>query len=175
MKMGAGLFWGIILIVIGLSIIFRIIFGISIFRVVIAVIFILIGLKILIGRPFIHYEEGENNVIFRERRYVNVPVDGMEYNTIFGKAVYDFRDITALSNQRTKITFNTVFGSTEVLLSPSLPVKIKTDAVFSAASMPNGNSAAFGSTRYSSVNVSDSASVLEIEAHVVFGGLVVRQ
>jgi len=173
--MGAGLFWGIILIIIGLSIIFRIIFDINIFRIVIAVIFILIGLKILIGRPFLHSESGENNVIFGEREHNAAPVNGMEYNTIFGKTVYDFRKVDSLTQMKTKITFNTVFGSTDILLPPTIPVKIKTDAVFSAASMPNGNSVAFGSTNYISPDATDSTSFLEIEAHVVFGGLIIKQ
>ena len=173
--MGAGLFWGLILIVIGLSIIFRVLFDINIFRIVIAVIFILIGLKILIGRPLIQREEGENSVIFGERRHTEAPLNGMEYNTIFGKTVYDFRDIVSLPDPHTKITINTVFGSTDILLSPSLPVQIKTDAVFSAASMPNGNTISFGNSFYTTPGVPDSTSVLEINAHVVFGGLNVKQ
>jgi predicted membrane protein len=175
MKMGAGLFWGIILIVIGLSIIFRIIFDINIFRIVIAIIFILIGIKILIGRPFIYSEKGENNVIFGERRHTSAPVNGMEYNTIFSKTIYDFTGADLLPDLRTGITFNTIFGSTEIILPPSIPVKIKTDAVFSAATMPNGNSVAFGNINYSSPEATDSSTILEIRAHVVFGGLKISQ
>jgi hypothetical protein len=39
MKRGAGLFWGIMLIVIGLSIVFKVFWGVSILRIVIAVAF----------------------------------------------------------------------------------------------------------------------------------------
>ncbi len=173
--MGAGLFWGIILIIIGLSIIFRIFFDINIFRIIIAVVFILIGIKILIGKPFLHATEGENDVFFGDRKVTSAPSNGMEYNTIFGKTVYDFRDINSLPDLNTRITVNTIFGSTDVLLSPSLPVKIKADAVFATAKMPNDNSVAFGNINYSSTNITDSTSVLEIEAHVVFGALVVKQ
>ena len=173
--MGAGLFWGIILIVIGLSIILRIIFDVNIVRIVIAVIFILIGLKILIGKQFIHTEQGENNVIFGEREHTAAPENGMEYNTIFSKTVYDFRSIDSLADLRTKVTFNTVFGSTEIILPPSLSLKIKADAVFSAASMPNGNSVAFGSINYVSPGTPEHTAVLEIEAHVVFGSLTIKQ
>ena len=175
MKMGAGLFWGLILIIIGLSIIFRIFFDINILRIVIAVIFILIGIKILIGRPVLHTSGRENTVFFGERRNTASPVDGMDYNTVFGKTVYDLRNLDSLPDPRTRITVNTVFGNTEIWLSPALPVKIKADAVFATASMPNGNSVAFGSTAYSSHNAADSASVLEIEAHVVFGALLIKQ
>jgi len=69
MKMGAGLFWGIILIAIGLSIIFKVIFGISIFRIVIAGAFILLGIIILIGKPVFHLHRGDQDVIFGEKTY----------------------------------------------------------------------------------------------------------
>ena len=114
--MGAGLFWGLILIVIGLSIIFRIFFDINVFRIVIAIVFILIGIKILIGKPVLHASGNENDVFFGEKMISSMPEDGMTYNTV-----------------------------------------------------------AFGSIIYVSDNVSDTASVLEIEAHVVFGALVIKQ
>lgn len=177
MKMGAGLFWGLILIIIGLSIIFKVIFDISIFRIVIAVVFILIGIKILIGKPILKasMSADENVVIFGERTYKTVPVHGTEYNTIFGKTIYDLRDVKKLDELHTKLTFNTIFGSSEVILPDSIPVKIKTDAVFSGAIMPNGNTIAFGTSKYSSENIMTDAQLLDIEAHVVFGAMNIRR
>jgi predicted membrane protein len=175
MKMGAGLFWGIILIVIGLSVIFRVIFGISIFRIVIAVAFILIGIKLLIGRPVIHHNDRETDVFFGEKTVKSDPLQGTDYNTIFGKTIYDFRDMSDLKDRKTKVTFNTVFGSTEIILPPELPVFVRADAVFSAARLPNGNTVAFGSADYSSRTAQSDSAALYIEAHVVFGGLEVRQ
>ena len=172
--MGAGLFWGIILIIIGLSLIFRIFFDISVFRVIIAIVFILIGIKILIGKPVFHSGERENDVFFGEKMISSTPEDGMTYNTIFGKTVYDFRDIQ-LTDQDTRISLSTVFGATEILLPPSVPVKIKADAAFAEAKMPDNNSVSFGNITYISDNVPDTASVLKIEAHVVFGSVVIKQ
>ena len=172
--MGAGLFWGLILIVIGLSIIFRIFFDINVFRIVIAIVFILIGIKILIGRPVFHSTESENDVFFGEKMISSMPEDGMTYNTIFGKTIYDFRDINMV-DQDTRISVSTVFGSTDILLPPSVPVKIKADAAFAEAKMPNNNTVAFGSITYVSDNVTDTTLVLQIDAHVVFGALVIKQ
>lgn len=173
--MGTGLFWGIILIIIGLSIIFKLFFDISIMRIVIAVAFILIGVRLLIGKPFMREKYmDENNVIFGERTLTGLPENGKEYNTIFGKTVYDLRNVDPLKEPYTKITINTIFGSTDVLLSDSIPVIIKADAVFSEARMPNNNTVAFGSSHYRSPNTTDSSAVLEIDGHVVFGSLVFR-
>lgn len=177
MKMGSGLIFAIILIVIGLSIIFKVLFDINIFRIVVAVAFILFGVKLLIGKPIIHTpkRKSENHVIFGERDYKFSSINETEYNTIFGKTVYDFRDINSLDSLQTKVIFNTIFGNTDIYLPEGIPLKIKTDAVFSAAIMPNGNTVAFGSTKYTSPNAADSADVLKIEAHVIFGALNIRQ
>ena len=175
MKMGAGLFWGIILIVIGLSVIFKVIFDVSIFRIVLAIAFILIGVKLLIGKPIIHHEGKNDHVIFGERSFRSNPEHGADYNTVFGKTVYDFREMDTLTDRKTKITLNTVFGSTEVILPPELPVVIKTEAVFSSARMPNGNTIAFGDANYASKVADPDSATLYIEAHVVFGGLDIRQ
>lgn len=173
--MGAGLFWGIILIIIGLSIIFKVIFDISIFRVVLAIAFILIGVKLLIGRPVFHQKDKDDNVIFGERTVRSNPIHDTDYNTVFGKTIYDFRDMESLTDRKTKITLNTVFGSTEVILPPELPVIIHADAVFASARLPNGNTVAFGDADYRSETARTDTSSLYIEAHVVFGGLDIRQ
>lgn len=173
--MGAGLFWGIILIVIGLSIILRVAFDISIFRIVIAVVLILIGIKMLIGKPIMQHEGNENHVIFGEKNNTIDPVNGTEYNTVFGRTVYDFRNMKPLSERRTKIKFNTVFGNNEIILPPDLPVKIKADAVFATTSMPNGNTVAFGSTNYEANTENIDTAILLIEANVVFGASIIRQ
>ncbi|MBN1951415.1 MAG: hypothetical protein JW801_09435 [Bacteroidales bacterium] len=175
MKMGAGLFWGLILIVIGLSIILKVIFGISIFRVVLGAVFILIGIKILVGRPMFHMRTHENMVMFGERVDTTVPIHNKEYNTMFGNTVYDYRNLSKLDDLHTKVTYNTIFGNTDILLPDSIPVKIKTDAVFSSAIMPNGNHITFGTSRYQSDDVMKDAQLLEIEAHVVFGGLNIKK
>lgn len=169
--MGAGLFWGIILVVIGLSIIFRVLFDISIIRIVIAVIFILIGIKILIGKSFFISEDDENTIAFAERVIRSAPVHKAEYNTIFGKSVYDFREVKSLPQHKTKVEFNSIFGSTEVYLPDSIAVRIKADAVFSGVKLPNGNTVAFGTANYSSETADSSLPLLIIEANAVFGGM----
>ena len=175
MKMGAGLFWGIILIALGLSIIFKIIFGISIFRIVIAAAFILLGIIILVGRPVFHSAKDERDVIFGEKSYQTSSIKSSEYNTIFGKTVYDFRDLDSLPPGKTKLKFNTIFGNTEIFLPAGLPLQIKADAVFSAAKLANGNTVAFGSASYQSSEADTSSSKLYIEISVVFGGITIEQ
>ncbi len=171
MKMGAGLFWGIILIVVGVGLILRIFFDVSIFRILFAGILIFIGIKLLIGKKIFAPISDEDQVFFGERIYKSMPNNNSEYNTIFSKTTYDFSEIDTLKEASTRITLNTVFGNTEVLLPKNLSVKVKADAVFASVKLPNGNTVAFGTGNYSSENFDASASKLIIEANVVFGNL----
>jgi predicted membrane protein len=174
MKMGAGLFWGAILIVIGLSLILRIFFDISIIRIIIAFMLIFIGIKLLVGKRIFCSESDDNQFFIGERIYKTIPRNNSDYNTIFSKTTYDFREIDSLKVPRTKVSFNTVFGNTEILLPKGMNVQVKTDAVFAAAKLPNGNTIAFGTANFSSENFDANAPQLIIEANVVFGNLEIN-
>ena len=179
MKMGPGIFWGIILIVLGTSILFKVLFGISMFRVIIAVLFILVGVRMLIGRPA-WTKKGtqidDNTTMFGERVVQVDNLENTEYNTIFGKSVYDLRNLEDFDSLPEKVEFNAIFGQSEILLPKKLHVKIKADAVFASVVMPNGNTAAFSTSKYESTPDSASNSqVLDLEAHAVFGNINIKQ
>lgn len=173
--MGIGLFWGIVLIIIGLSIIFKVFFNISIFRIIIAIVFIVIGLKILMGKSAINISSNDKDVIFNDRRFIEFPTSNTEYNTIFGKSVFDFTDAAIPTDRSLDLEFNTVFGSTELRLPPGLPVKIKAEAVFGSAELPDDNKAVFGSANYISDHDSAVSSFITIEINTVFGHFEVKQ
>ncbi len=173
--MGVGLFWGIVLILIGLSIIFKVFFNISIFRILIAIAFILIGLKILLGKSALNISSSEKGVIFNDKRYVNFPTSNTEYNTIFGKSLFDFSDAAIPTDRSLNLEFNTIFGNTELRLPPGLPVRIKAEAVFGSAELPEDNKAVFGSANYISDHDSAASSFVNIEINTVFGHFLVKQ
>jgi predicted membrane protein len=175
MKMGSALFWGLLLIIIGLSFIFRIVFNIDfpLFKIIIAFLFIFLGLRLLFGSfGVVNIKGGENDVIFGEKRF-NDFEDRKEYNVIFGKGVYDLRDVD-LGEKGLKIKLSTIFGGTEVKLSKNIPVRIKVDAAFAGAELPNGNTAVFGNTAYESPGLDTSQPFLDLKIDVVFGGVEVR-
>lgn len=173
--MGAGLFWGLVLMVIGLSIIFKGVFDISIMRIVIAVLFILIGVKILIGKKAVNISSDENDIVFGERSVTEFPLTNREYNTVFGKTVFDFRDASIPTDKQLDLEFNTVFGHTEILLPAGLAVHIKADAVFGAAKLPNDNTAVFGSANYVSDHDTNASTFVNIKSSTVFGNTEIFQ
>lgn len=176
MKMGAGLFWGLILILVGLGIVIRVIFNIDfpLVKFVIAFFFIFIGIKILVGNfNFWHGEKDENTTIFSESKISGLDENFKEYNVIFGSSVIDLRGID-LSKGSKEIEINTIFGSSFVKLDENTPVKIKADAAFASAKLPNGNTAAFGTGRYENEYFKRDTNYIYIKGDVVFGSLEIK-
>lgn len=172
--MGSSLFWGIILIVIGLSLVIKIVFNVDfpIFKIIIAFIFIYIGLKIMLGdgfKPF-HARNTETDVVFGESKFNNFE-NGKEYNVVFSKGNFDFRDIQLKPDGPTFVKIHTVFAGSQILIRKDTPVRIRVEAAFAGAQLPNGNSTAFGSTLYSSDSLDTTKPFLDIQAEIVFGGL----
>ena len=174
MKMGSSLFWGIILIVIGLSLVIKIVFNVDfpIFKIIIAFIFIYIGLKIMLGDGFrpLHHQYSDNDVVFGQSKFNNIQ-DGKEYNVVFSKGNFDFRDVQLKPDGPTFVKIHTVFAGSQILIRKDTPVRIRVEAAFAGAQLPNGNSTAFGSTLYSSDSLDTTKPFLDIQAEIVFGGL----
>ncbi len=177
MKMGIGLFMGVLIILLGVGIIVNVIFHIHlpIFKILFGLFLIYIGLRIIFGSwiSFPSFLGNSGNAVFQERTYRGLPRDSKEYNAIFGKAVVDLRGIY-LKEKVTIIKINAVFGGAEVLLSESTPVRIKADAVFGGVQLPDNISGAFGTSTYLSKNFDENKNYLIIEGTTVFGGIVVR-
>lgn len=172
MKMAPGFFWGLILIFIGLAIIFRIVFDVNLFRIVIAVVIILIGIRILLGKSWIpERSKKDKDTFFSERTYKEMPADRTEYNVIFGKSVYDFTGMDVKLQETVSIKINVIFGAAIIRINPDMPVKIKSEAVFGGSRMPDGNTVAFGNITYNTDSFKREDPHFYIESDVVFGGI----
>lgn len=176
--MGAGLFWGILLVLVGISLIFKVVLKVDfpVFKILFAFFFIFIGIKILVGgKPWLfQFERDKNDIIFSEGYFEESEDISPEYNVIFGKGNFDFRNTRFQEEKFKNIKVNTVFGGSEILLSKRIPVRIKVEAVFAGSELPNGNSTVLGSTYYESDNYDETEPHLYLEADVVFGNLVIK-
>ncbi len=174
--MGAGIFWGIILILVGFGLIIKIVFNVDfpIFKFIVAFFFILLGLKILFGDFGVFKHHGRHGDVIFNERHIHGRVAGQEeYNVIFGKAEIDLTDIE-LKPGRNKLEINAVFGSTDVLLNKNVPVRIKGDVAFGGISLPDGDTGGFGSSVYESENFDENSTYLYIKASAVFGNINIR-
>jgi len=171
MKMGPGLFWGILFLLIGISLLIKVVFrlDVPVVRIVTGLVLILLGVRMLVGGPWFFREEPEENeVIFAEKTYRGKEVKNQEYSVVFGKATFDFTDLDSLSLPK-HVKISTVFGSTTIFLSREVPVKIKGESVFAGVRLPGGSTAVFGSTSYESEGFDPARPYLGIQSEVVFG------
>ncbi len=176
MKMASGLFWGIVLILFGLSIVIRIVFNIDVpvFKLLVAFFFIWLGLRIMMGdRGFFHFKTTRNDVIFNENSFKEFNNENKEYNVIFGKAIYDFRNTEI--KEKKKIHLSAVFGGAEIKLKRGTAYRIVTESVFGGIKLPNGNTSVFGTSKYQSDNFNADLPHLFIKVEVVFGGIEVQE
>ena len=175
--MGAGLFWGALLLILGIALIIKVVFNVDfpVFKIIVGAFFIFLGLKVLFGRVLIPEGKiGPHETIFSERNY-DIPENGREYTVVFGKGVYDFTNVD-LSEGNFDAKVSTVFGGSVIKIDDKMPVRIDADAVFAGAELPDGNTAVFGSSHYESDSYRRDTASLNIKVDVVFGGVqIVRK
>jgi predicted membrane protein len=174
MKMGAGIFWGAFLLLLGIALIIKVVFQFDfpVFKVLLGIFLVMLGIKVLFGRfvvPNHHFRPEET--IFGERVYSD-PERGKEYTVLFAKGVYDYTNVD-LSKGTFYSKISTVFGGTQIIIPRDVPVRIKADAVFAGAELPDGNSAVFGTSVYESESWSPDSVGIDIKVDVVFGGVQV--
>lgn len=154
------LFWGVLLILIGASIILR---GFNInfplVKIFIAVIIILFGLKLLFGSSsFTRSSSG-----FRSHSGIKTGSD-REHSVVFGSGVIDLTD---LNQDSPPIEVNAIFGNALVKLPANLAFDFNTTAVFGSCILPDGSSISMGSRDQALGN--NQQSKIPVEANAVFG------
>jgi predicted membrane protein len=173
MKMGPGIIFGVIVILIGLSILFK---DFPFFRLFFGVLLIIWGVSVIVG-GFGHrwhwWNREPNNVVFGESNYSQAG-SSKEYNVVFGKSNFDFRN-TPLPENGKQVSVHTVFGASDVLISKSMPVRITASSAFGEVRMPNGNSSAFGEVNYTNAAFKADSACLDLRIEVAFGSAVVRE
>ena len=170
--MGAGLIWGVFILLVGVALIIKVIFNVDfpVVKIFLGLFLVFLGLKVLLTKnDFMRGHTGPNETLFSERVY-NIPEKGKDYSVLFGKGVYDFTNVD-LSDGDFRVKISTVFGESIIKIDGDMPVKIDTDAVFAGADLPDGNKSVFGSAQYVSDSWNSDTASLRIKADVVFGGL----
>ena len=169
------LFWGSIVILIGLSIILNSFFKINIpfFKIIVSILFIYLGLKMLLGSFGVKRSQESDSTVFGSNEVrVEQLEDRASYEVVFGEQIIDLRN-TVLHKGENRIKVAVVFGSSKIIVQNSHNVHVKASVVFSSARFPDGNQSAFGSYEYNKSGDTDVANRIYIDADVVFGSLEV--
>jgi len=166
----SGLFWGVILVLFGLSVILKSLLKIDIpiFKIVFAFILIYFGVRMLLGTS----GKSKDTVIFN-RAKMGVSAKSDEYNVIFGSGEIDLRNIEDLKGDLNK-EVNIIFGSGRLYLPKDIPVVVKVETVFGESKLPDGKTDFFGDYLYKNNGTSDGKDALYLEVNVVFGSIVIE-
>jgi len=166
-----GVFWGVLLIIVGVWFLVRryVPVHIPVIRIVIAVFFVYVGIRVLVQRPV---AEERNTSVFSESAMRYSPENGRDYNLIFSSGSIDLSDMT-LAEASVRLQVNVVFGSGTLRINPSLPVRVLMSSAFGTVEAPSGRSVAFGDTVYATPSYREGAPALEIHATAVFGRLTI--
>ena len=165
----SSLFWGIIIVLIGLSIILREFFDVHIpvFRLVVGVFFIYIGFKIV----FRAVRGNKNNdVVFEERHQMKFDRDKADFNIVFGAGSIDLSNPT-IKNTHDDIEINVVFGNALLRINDSIPTKIQMNNAFANTTTPDNQSSSFGSSLYFTSSYRKNEPYVFIKTNTVFGRL----
>ena len=172
--MGPGTFWGLFLVLMGIALILKTFFklDIPVIRIIFALLFILLGFKILFGNfKYNKFKSDGNDIIFGE---MNINADNLKhenYNIIFGKGIFDLRDIDINVTGTKYLKIGCVFGGVDLILKDSMPVKISIESVFSGGQLPDGSSTVFGNSTYISPNYDPLKPHFNIRLELVFSGV----
>lgn len=168
-------FWGVMLILLGVAIIIKVVFQINIplGRLFFAFILIYFGVWFLMGGQWNCPIQGNGNtVIFSESRINITNSSTSEYNVIFSRGIMDFTGVGLKSEEVARFQVNTIFGSGVIKLNSNIPAKIIFDSPFASVRLPNGNNITFGSNyAYTTPSFQENQGHLLIKAVVVFGSL----
>lgn len=168
----SSIFWGIVIIFFGLSIIFKAVFNLDVpvFRIVFSIIIIYIGLSMLTGTSGI--KNTKNKAVFQEKK-LEYQKNVSEYSVIFSKGDLDLTKIILTENK--SIEYNVVFGSGELTINSKTPAKITASAAFGETKLPDGNSVSFATTVYKTKAYKEGEKYLDLKVNAVFGGLEIKE
>jgi len=161
-----GAFWGVFLILIGVSVLLKVFFHVEfpVFRIFFGLFFIGLGINIIFGR---HYGLADSrNVVFGEAT-INVSEARGKYNVVFSKGVTDLTGLPPKENA--SIEVNTVFGDNTIYVKKNMPVRIRGNSAFGQIELPDGNNITFGTNTYTSDKLDKNKPYMELDINTVFG------
>jgi len=170
----SSVFWGIVVVLFGLSIIAKAVFhlNIPVFSILLGIFFIYLGISFITGWK-IHGSAGAKTV-FAEAEVSASPGEDNDYSVVFGRSVVDLSGLK-VTDKVVKVKSDTVFGETVILVDPGTPLVLMVDAAFAGASAPDGSVISFGEKTYTTKAYKEGSPHIKVKADVVFGSLKIEE
>ena len=165
----SGAFCGLLLIVLGVSLLIKYVFNIDfpVFRVIFAVFLVLIGIKILVGG----FGNHSHTSMFSDNRF-NYVENHKDYSCAFGKTTLDLTN--ANITEDTDIKASCAFGEFIIKINPETNIEIVSSSAFGNLQLPDNSNHSFGNGNYKTPAYDKSGPVLRIKADVAFGNMEIR-
>lgn len=163
----SGLFWGLVIILIGIAIILKALFGINfpIVRLIIGLVIIYFGIRIITGgftKSFDH-EEG----VFMGDGHIEFAREKQDYSIVFGKGTIDLRKMKE-ADIREKVEASIIFGSGTIIIPEDYPLKVELSAAFGKIKLDDKAISGIGNSVWYSDNYQKNDHSV-IKANAVFG------
>jgi hypothetical protein len=165
------LFWGMLLILLGISILVKVLLGcnIPIVRIFLALLLIYGGTSLIIGTLPQYSEE---TILFQKADLKPQKLEST-YTIALSSARLDFSSIRLKEPQKVKVT--TILGNTKIKLNKSIPTELYINTAFANAKLPDDNKVSIsGSYAFKMPADSTQKPLLKLEANVVLGNLEIN-
>ncbi len=160
--------WGSLLVIFGIILILRNLLDIHfpVFKILIALVLIGIGIVLIMGR--FGFRRGENSTIFSESKLSYNPSEN-SYGCFFGKLDLDLTTVDPAIQK--EIELLCTFGEVNVNISKDSRLVIESNTTFGETKIPDNREYNFGSGKYQSPNYSPDQPYLLLKTRCVFGSL----
>lgn len=165
------MFFGIILLIIGISILLP---KIPIFNIFLGGFLILFGLSMFLGKDIknmIAYKQ-KNLTVFSENTFIYNDEE-KEYITIFGSSKLDIDRVNINKNKKLEII--SIFGNSEVNVNKNINYKIKSTTLFGSTHLPQNQTEGFGELDAKSKVFNENQPYVEFEVVSLFGNVDVKE
>lgn len=171
--MDSKLFWGLLIILIGVSIIINHVFKVDfpVFKVIIALVIIYFGISLLIGSfNFSSATSGEFSNVFSGQNYQPDQIgENQEFNSIFGSSKIDLRQ-TNFTKDNIDLEVNAIFGSVKIYLPENARVSVKASSAFGSVKGPGHRQDGIGDQEFSHGQDRVGPSI-RVNASAAFGSI----
>ncbi|MGZ3770898.1 MAG: hypothetical protein ACXVCP_10025 [Bdellovibrio sp.] len=174
------MFWGVVIIIVGVSVLLNAIFGIDIpvFKIFFGLFLTYLGIKIIFGSFAWNFSftsdkrSTDNEAVFSKSQFIYPNTkESKEYVTVFGQSNLDLTK----AGKDVRLESVTVFGESEIIVKKGMPLRIESNTVFAKSSLPGKNVATFGQFHYSTPGLKDTDPALSLKVTAVFGSVKVTE
>lgn len=165
--------WGVILLLIGASLIIKSIFGVSlpIMRFIPGAILIYIGIQCITSQSFNSWDN-KHTILFSRNHVQKIVKPEPKYNTILSQSIIDLSDIETPSSP-TQVDINVILSDSTLIINPEIPTQITLNTALGQTNIPHEIFTWTGNNTYSTAQ-NNLQPLLIINANVVLSNFNIK-